>query len=488
MTCTIVAVHGTFASGPPEGEQWWQTGGTLEKKFRILLENNGRSAEDLEWRPFIWDGANSEASRRAAANRLADELIELDSSARPHLVIGHSHGGSVIASALVELTRRQQSLSNLTHWVTVGSPFLAFNRSPSIFQRLGTIGQIILISIFVFAYLYILFFIDAFDALDAFGAVSEDNPVESRLGVSLFIVAPVLVYFAASRMWDFVSNRRDASRLAKTQALFQSRFVPLWHPDDEAINGIGMASRSKVEFFTKGFFANIFSGVALFVVPVLLVLSLVLNYDRNDVNAWLGISDRSLLAGLFDPDNWLLYIVFVVVPEKLAELDWTALATVYLWSIPFFLIGISFAVFYGTKLLAAGVSPLLSSLLNRLTTSAIRTKAGGVDVGGLSLASVDNVPGWISDQHEPIPPEVAEQIKKRADKMAALLVSQFREQLGTLSIGGVPTGSNSSPLEFELAGELIHTTYFDSDSFCSHLFQRVIPKPSDAEQGTSVEG
>jgi hypothetical protein len=94
---TIIAVHGTFATGPEEGEGWWQRGGALDRDIRELVE-----ADDsrLDFAPHVWDGQNSETSRRAAGQALLQRLAALEQKGEKYCLIGHSHGGSVIASAL----------------------------------------------------------------------------------------------------------------------------------------------------------------------------------------------------------------------------------------------------------------------------------------------------------------------------------------------------------------------------------------------------
>jgi len=41
---TIITVHGTGATGPEEGEQWWQKGSSFEKHIRELVDTDERSA------------------------------------------------------------------------------------------------------------------------------------------------------------------------------------------------------------------------------------------------------------------------------------------------------------------------------------------------------------------------------------------------------------------------------------------------------------
>jgi hypothetical protein len=68
---TIITVHGTFDSGPGSGEKWWQMGSQFETVLRRLVEGmDGR----LDFAPHVWDGLNSETSRRAAGDALYKRL------------------------------------------------------------------------------------------------------------------------------------------------------------------------------------------------------------------------------------------------------------------------------------------------------------------------------------------------------------------------------------------------------------------------------
>jgi triacylglycerol esterase/lipase EstA (alpha/beta hydrolase family) len=122
---TIVTVHGTFASGPEEGEKWWQKGSEFTRHIGTLVEADGGT---LAVQPHVWDGLNSERSRRNAGEALYHRLSTLDRNGEPVCVIGHSHGGSVIAAALMQSARRRDPLPRLGMWITVGTPFIRTER------------------------------------------------------------------------------------------------------------------------------------------------------------------------------------------------------------------------------------------------------------------------------------------------------------------------------------------------------------------------
>jgi hypothetical protein len=127
---TVVVVHGTWA-GPETGAvQWWQPPqhGMAEHFTTRLDEALARRGSPARcWtgtsQTFSWSGRNAWLHRTQAAADLAAFLKTLtDNGVRYHLV-GHSHGGNVIADALPSL---QAGVANSTlgRVVTLGTPFV----------------------------------------------------------------------------------------------------------------------------------------------------------------------------------------------------------------------------------------------------------------------------------------------------------------------------------------------------------------------------
>ena len=110
---TIIAVHGTFAhAGSSNGgqaaedaRQWWQPGSQFEADMRSLLET---PEDNLDIVDFTWSGDNSELGRRTAGRELLARMRELERRGEPYVLVGHSHGGSVIAAALLRAAARKE--------------------------------------------------------------------------------------------------------------------------------------------------------------------------------------------------------------------------------------------------------------------------------------------------------------------------------------------------------------------------------------------
>jgi hypothetical protein len=140
---SIVTVHGTFANHKKdEGEKWWQKGSTFQEEVAARIDTE---AADINWVPFHWSGKNSEADRRRDGVELFKFLHEnFESKNQPYHLVGHSHGGSVIAEALRWSTRQNSKLENMQSWITVATPFLAFKKQKRLFSRVKRRYQLLL--------------------------------------------------------------------------------------------------------------------------------------------------------------------------------------------------------------------------------------------------------------------------------------------------------------------------------------------------------
>jgi hypothetical protein len=84
---TIISVHGTFAAGAEDGEQWWQRGSPFERHMQDCVEGK---TEALSLERLRWPGLNSETSRQAAAQALLARCRALERAGERYVLIGHS--------------------------------------------------------------------------------------------------------------------------------------------------------------------------------------------------------------------------------------------------------------------------------------------------------------------------------------------------------------------------------------------------------------
>lgn len=119
-------IHGTWANPAKARSRptWFEPGGSLEAALRAHGDAN-------DWRQICfadaphWSGQNSFAARSAAADQLSEYfkgvLFDHRTTFDRHVVIAHSHGGTVAAEALRKLGPLAAEFSGL---LTLGTPFV----------------------------------------------------------------------------------------------------------------------------------------------------------------------------------------------------------------------------------------------------------------------------------------------------------------------------------------------------------------------------
>jgi hypothetical protein len=101
---------------------------------------------ELEFERITWDGHNTESARRLAAIKINAALAACQATEGrdevPCCIIGHSHGGSAIAAALLNAAGNGYRHNALKRWITVASPFISLSRSRLLFSRLRQKGGV----------------------------------------------------------------------------------------------------------------------------------------------------------------------------------------------------------------------------------------------------------------------------------------------------------------------------------------------------------
>jgi hypothetical protein len=270
---TIITVHGTFAhanapdapAGSAVDPQWWEIPSTFEHDLRELVD--AREGQ-LEVKPFTWGGDNSEVERRLAGLRLGKELRELEARNEPYCVIGHSHGGSVVSTALLSSAARKQPLQNLKRWITVGTPFVNFRKELWLLTRLSLIRKVIFVAsmMLLLMFLVYLFSTSLGGERMLFGGTFPRILVVTAVMSSL----PALFFYLVLRYLDnrsLLLYHRRITRRAREK--FGTRWLSLAHPDDEAIQGLGYLPEAKLAFFDKSFAVSAITLISVITVPLL---------------------------------------------------------------------------------------------------------------------------------------------------------------------------------------------------------------------------
>jgi hypothetical protein len=305
----VILVHGTFASSADDcGNGWWQVGSKAYNGLKARLPANVSLAR--EGSIFRWSGDNTERARSKAAAQLLRFLEPLEKSGKPYHLIGHSHGGSVIWSALRIATARKKSLNQMKSWSTVGTPFLHHRSkspwSPANLAYMIMAGALLLPTFRVFKTLFRLPYDVAMGNLDqgvilvpeaevgfvsttlrapilkglemlGVGTTQLDNG-ETRLGsfdpesgetMSHFMYATsegwlilaaivLLGYITLLLCSFFLSTVTEGLRIGwekrleqRAFATYRGRWLGLWTEDDEAINGLRATLKLSVSFVGK---------------------------------------------------------------------------------------------------------------------------------------------------------------------------------------------------------------------------------------------
>lgn len=141
----VILVHGTFASSAEDhGKAWWQIGSPAHQELGKRLPPGVELASQGDL--FRWSGDNTERARSKAARNLLVHLEHHEQAGRPYHLVGHSHGGSVIWTALRLATARGKTLSQLRSWSTVGTPFM-HHRSRSPWNPLSLVYMVLAVGL-----------------------------------------------------------------------------------------------------------------------------------------------------------------------------------------------------------------------------------------------------------------------------------------------------------------------------------------------------
>lgn len=185
---------------------------------------------------FLWSGANSLAAREDAAQRLAGHL-QRQAIAYPdawQLVVGHSHGGSVIADALRRETPRERLAV-----VSIATPFLDLRTQPV--GKLARTGLLLL--------LFLLFLGFGFSSNQKWLAVFLPDIFASAI---VWLVTAGLSWIVTVRLLsdDDLARRLERKR---EQSEIEVPFLVLRSRFDEAALAILFGNAAERVFrFTRG--------------------------------------------------------------------------------------------------------------------------------------------------------------------------------------------------------------------------------------------
>lgn len=476
---TIVTVHGTFASGETTGSRWWQRGSEQEAALQDALAG---TTGEMTYHPFVWDGRNSEASRRRAGRGLLHTFKELEEKGEPYVAIGHSHGGSVIAFALQLAQREKLELPNLKRWFTVGTPFIAFQKKKWLYSR----GDFFVKSIYVLSVLLILAATARYLTL---GPATDMLYVLVIAGVSLLCLAAatyMIAYYAEGDAPDW--KMLDPAFVASVDNKFSKRWTAFWHPADEAILGLRHAHLMQSNLFPPDFATQRYLTLLIPGLPLLAFLIALTGLDAH-VAGFLSFtapadaaSSAVVTQDIFRLADWyaspvelwgrdlfdrtiMTILAFPVLAARLCR--WLGSESPQLLGM--IIVGASFAYVYLAKGVAHVLSRPTSMALNTVTLSQFRSLVDGVDLASERAIGCNVHPPWHGAAPEPLPKDVCEEITAISDRAASAALPKFRAALGELALSEKMDDLKARFADYLTWDELIHTAYFNSPKFMELL-------------------
>ncbi len=275
----IVTVHGTFAhiDTATDGtagdgiKQWWQPGSTFEVSLKNMVEPDPAANEpgsSVEFKPFVWSGNNSERERRKAGSRLLRDLQSLEARGEKYCVVGHSHGGSVVSSALLEAASRKIELNGLQKWITIGTPFVELRRERFLFLRLPLLLKAMFVASLMLLFMYLFYVVG--ELLDGQRMIENERQLIRLLVSTALTAIPFIVFYLIAMILDrrrLYFYRRSSQERARQQ--FGDKWLPLSHEDDEAVRGLGSLRKMQLQIFSKSFAVPALSLMSVFILPIL---------------------------------------------------------------------------------------------------------------------------------------------------------------------------------------------------------------------------
>ena len=238
MGTIFITVHGTGdAARADHGAEpkWWEP----ESPFAAELLAAAPAGSVVE--PFVWSGANDELQRRAAAERLLKRL-RAGKGGAPIVLIGHSHGGSVIATALKFAAAKKDSLDHVTRWVTVGTPFIQMRRKWFLWERYNLFGQ---------AVASVLVIIVVGVALSIVSDLRQGYHGNITASLTLFVPGLFVFMLMLALSQRRVRALHANNVLQRNSKLFSARWSGVSSKRDEATASLSRLAKTKLGVFDK---------------------------------------------------------------------------------------------------------------------------------------------------------------------------------------------------------------------------------------------
>ena len=501
---TIIAVHGTFATGEESGDKWWQKTSECEKGLREFVQGN---ATPLNYESLIWDGDNSETSRRAAGRRLLQRMGKLEAAGEPYVVIGHSHGGSVVAFAMQLAARHGNALPHLRSWITVGTPFFASERKQLLYARIDQLSKGIF---FIGAIMAIAIGVHVWNLYgDSVDAVTKSLAVLAAAAATWWILGRLGPQLEGGfNDWELLADQH----VTAVDRTFGGRWLQLWHPDDEAILLLRTVHDRRPGLFPEAFAGPYIYLAGLYLLLPLLMLVLASSSLLTRPVAYVlrqpavvgtqathaPAAQPASAEQAHEPDpvellkplpqqmvpmsNWFTNVDtakasfaerFAMLALAIPVLMARALEGVRAYFSSTFIgiylpaLGAAMLVMVACTImllqwLAARLSGKVVDGLNAITAGQMCGLLSGADVGGERASGCNVRPFWSNITMASLPTELSAEIAAISDAAAAKAVGSIRGRAAEIAASADFKQRIAQYLTWD---ELLHTTYFKSPRF-----------------------
>lgn len=471
----LITVHGTSGGTDPKenpedakstsAKKWWdgESDFIAELKSRIDLDAEGVDVEPFCWtkgkgsrmffRPWrrkdtIENGPNSETKRRQSGHRLFDLLSDYEDAGKKYYLIGHSHGGSVIYSALLHSIRQDKHLNGLIGWCTVGTPFLDYRQNRLQYQRLGNFGLSLYASAISALLLFLLLLIAA-----GIGLAAGDMDGNAIQWVSLALASLFIFVVASKFVLGFLERKRHSrfsdQHKKEVYAVYKDRWLGLWHRDDEAIAALRNIKSVYEPVVPANFLSPVVSTLQytlMFATGIVAVIGVMFEWGWV-VDAW----DQYLFEPMREAVDG--NIIDMVIATLWVSLVLSTFCVVF-W------LGAAFL-----RRFALIIGYPISAILNRIIWTSVRERAWGDDIVPERVREVRFCPPEFYNNFDVLPDCVEEALDVHSNNNAVNTLRQVRRALGMR--GGPPKSADlRGSLEQSMNwSELIHTSYFHVQKF-----------------------
>ncbi|MES1179956.1 MAG: hypothetical protein ABUL43_02045, partial [Hyphomicrobium sp.] len=213
-------------------------------------------------------------------------MRELETKSEPYCIIGHSHGGSILSDALLLNAARRRPLANLKRWITVGTPFLKLRKERWLLTRLSLMRKVIFVASMMLLLMFLVYVITT--------QLGEERTIFGQLFPRVWIFTgllaslPALVFYVVLHWLDnrsMLNYHRRTTRRAQNN--FGPRWLPLSHPDDEAIQGLSLLPDARLDFFDKSFAVSSITLLSVIALPIIYFATLLTPTAMVSIAEWL---------------------------------------------------------------------------------------------------------------------------------------------------------------------------------------------------------